>query len=65
MNYVVEEALSATQQNRPTVLLRYVENLFLVFSSDAEAQSFFGVINRIHKSMNFTGPGVQRTTCRS
>ena len=54
MKYVIEEALSASQQNRPTVLLRYVDDLFLVFSSDEEAQSFFGVMNRIHKSINFT-----------
>ena len=54
INYVVEEALSALQQNRLTVLRRYVDDLFLVFSSDEEAQSFFGVMNRIHKSINFT-----------
>ena len=28
MNYVIEEALSTSQQNRPTVLLRYVDDLF-------------------------------------
>ena len=54
MNYVIEEALSASQQNRPTLLLRYVDDLFLVFSNDEEAQSFFDVMNRIHKSINFT-----------
>ena len=45
MNYVIEEALSATQQNRPAVLLRYVDDLFLVFSGDEKAQSFFGETN--------------------
>ena len=54
MNYVIEEALSASQQNRPTVLLRYVDDLFLVFYGDEKAQSFFGGMNRIHKSINFT-----------
>ena len=54
MNHVIEEALSASQQNRPTLLLRYVDDLFLVFSNDEEAQSFFDVMNRIHKSINFT-----------
>ena len=51
ITYVLEEALSASQQNRPTVLLRYVNDLFLVFLSDEKVQSFFGVINRIHKSI--------------
>ena len=54
MNYVIEETLTASQQSRPTVLLRCVDDLFLVFSSNEEAQSFFGVMNRIHKSINFT-----------
>ena len=54
INYVIEEALSASQQNRPTVLQKYVDDLFLVFSSDEKAQSFFGVMNRIHKYINFT-----------
>ena len=54
MNYVIEEALSASQQNRPTVLLRYMNDLFLVFSGDEKAQSFFGRMNRIYKSINFT-----------
>ena len=52
-NYVTEEALSASQQNRPMVLLKYVDDIFLIFSNDEEAQSFFGVKNRIHKSINF------------
>ena len=54
MSYVIEEALSASQQNRLTVQLRYADDLFLVISSDEEAQSFFGVINCFHKSINFT-----------
>ena len=54
MNYVIEEAFSASQQNWSTVLLRYVDDLFFVFLSDEEAQSFFGIMNRIHKSINFT-----------
>ena len=29
ISYVIEEALSASQQNRLTVLLRYVDDLFL------------------------------------
>ena len=54
INYIIEEAFSALQQNRLMVLLRYVDGLFLVFSKHEEAQSFFGAINCIHKSINFT-----------
>ena len=53
INYIIEEAFSALQQNRLMVLLRYVDGLFLVFSKHEEAQSFFGAINCIHKSINF------------
>ena len=31
-----------------------MEDLCLVYLDDEEAQSFFAVINRIHKSINFT-----------
>ena len=49
--FMREEALSANWQ---TVLLGYLDDSFLVFPSDVEAQSFFAVINCIHKSINFT-----------
>ena len=54
MNYVIEESASASQQKTSTVLLRYVDDLFLIFSTDEVAQSFFGVLNCIHRSINLT-----------
>ena len=50
----IEEALSESLQNRPTVLYGYVDDLFCVFWSDDVAQSFFGTLHCIHKSINFT-----------
>ena len=50
----IEEALSESQQNRPTVLYGYVDDLFWVFWSDKEAQFFFCTLNFIYKSINFT-----------
>ena len=54
MNYIIEEAISASQHNRLAVILRYVGELFLVFSGDEEAYCFFDKTNCIHKSINFT-----------
>ena len=53
MNYVIEEVLSASQQNRPTVLLTYEEDLFLAFSNGEDSQFVNEVINCMYALLCF------------
>ena len=55
MNFAIDQALAASpDQDKPTNLLRYVDDLFLTFPSEEAAQSFFDLLNPIHPSILFT-----------
>jgi len=54
-NYVLDKALaSSLEQDKPTKLFRYVDNLFLTFSNDGAAQRFLDKLNSIFSSIKFT-----------
>ena len=54
MNFVIDQALAALpDQDMPTTLLRFVDDLFLTFPSEVVAQSLFDLLNAIHPSIRF------------
>jgi hypothetical protein len=55
MNYILDEAMKRVKPSQqPSVLYRYVDDLFLVFRSGDDADSFFDILNQIHKNIQFT-----------
>jgi len=55
MNYVLDKALALLlEQDKPTRLFCYVDDLFLTFPNECAAQRFLDTLNLIHSSIKFT-----------
>ena len=54
MNWVLNQALNNTDLHQPTILRRYVDNLFCTFNNEARLNDFFNTLNAIHAHIEFT-----------
>ena len=55
MNYVIDQALTKNNvQNKPIVLWRYVDDIFVAFNDMSSLNIFFNALNNVHNNITFT-----------
>ena len=54
MNRVLNQALTNANLHQPTILRRYVDDLFCIFNNEAQLDHFFNTLNAIHANIKFT-----------
>jgi len=55
MNHVIDQALTKINvQNKPIVLWRYVDDIFLTFNDMSALDIFFNTLNSVHNNITFT-----------
>ena len=54
MNWVLNQALNNANLHQPTILRRYVDDLFCIFNNEAQLDDFFNTLNAIHANIKFT-----------
>jgi len=55
MNHVIDQALTKINvQNKPIVLWRYVDDIFVVFNDMRVLDIFFNTLNCVHNNITFT-----------
>ena len=53
-NWVLNQALNTANLHQPTILRRYVDDLFCIFNNEAQLNAFFNTLNAIHANIEFT-----------
>ena len=54
MNHVIDQALTKINvQNKPIVLWRYVDDIFVAFNDMSALDIFFNTLNRVHNYITF------------
>ena len=55
MNHVIDQALTKINvQNKPIVLWRYVDDIFVAFNDMSALDNFFNTLNSVHNNITFT-----------
>ena len=54
MNWVLNQALNNANLYQPTILRRYVDDLFCIYNNEAQLDDFFNTLNAIHANIKFT-----------
>ena len=53
MNWVLNQALNNANLHQPTVLRRYIDDLFCIFNNEGQLDDFFNTLNAIHANIKF------------
>jgi len=55
MNHVIDQALTKINvQNKPIVLWRYLDDIFVAFNDMSALDIFFNTLNSVHNNITFT-----------
>ena len=52
MNWVLNQALNTANLHQPTILRRYVGDLFCIFKNEAQLNAFFNALSATHANID-------------
>ena len=52
-NWVLNQALNNANLHQPTILRRYVDDLFCIINNESQLDNFFNILNAIHANIKF------------